>query len=502
MKKILTSVVIMLIAGMVTAQNEVEALRYSQTNFGGTARVQGVGGAFGAVGGDISSANINPAGLGLMRHNDFYGSLGFSNYRVTSDYIGTSTQAGRFSMNIPSFGVAGTSINTAKGREVKKGIVSNTFAFNHQRINNFQRNTVMNGNNNNSSILDYYAEITNGWTPGELDQYTDPIYLQELAWRTYLIDPLNENDPNNTDYVAAIYDSLTDVNQNNQIKNKGGMNEMNFAYAMNISNRIYLGFGLNVLTMRYEELNTFTEKDNPNDNSNNYRSSTSITDLTTRGNGMNTNIGAIVRVNDYFRFGASYQSATTIKVKDQYYYEMSSNFDDNDYLNQKTSVQDWEYRLKTPAKATVSAAIILGKKGFLSLDYEQVDYSKASLSAPQSASEYDVENNNIRTLYSRANNVRVGGELVEGMFRFRAGIAYYETPYNDRVLPDKRGKYATKSFSIGAGVFTKDFYLDAALINTQRTDFYTPYSLESRTYYTAENKLSNTNLVVTFGTKF
>ena len=38
------------------AQNETDALRYSQNFFGGTARSTAMGGAFGALGGDFASA--------------------------------------------------------------------------------------------------------------------------------------------------------------------------------------------------------------------------------------------------------------------------------------------------------------------------------------------------------------------------------------------------------------------------------------------------------------
>ncbi len=52
----------LLIAGDVWAQGEIDAYRYSQTEVTGTARSMSMGGAFGALGGDISSIAINPAG--------------------------------------------------------------------------------------------------------------------------------------------------------------------------------------------------------------------------------------------------------------------------------------------------------------------------------------------------------------------------------------------------------------------------------------------------------
>jgi len=50
------------------AQNVDDALRYSQIFYNGTARFNSMGGAFTALGGDISSLSLNPAGLGLFPH--------------------------------------------------------------------------------------------------------------------------------------------------------------------------------------------------------------------------------------------------------------------------------------------------------------------------------------------------------------------------------------------------------------------------------------------------
>ena len=55
----------------VEAQNEMQALRYSQYNPFGTARYAAQGGAIGALGSDLSSVFVNPAGLGFYRSSEF-----------------------------------------------------------------------------------------------------------------------------------------------------------------------------------------------------------------------------------------------------------------------------------------------------------------------------------------------------------------------------------------------------------------------------------------------
>jgi len=55
----------------VSAQNINEVVRYGTDNVQGTARFQAMGGAFGALGGDLSSLNINPAGSAVFNYSEF-----------------------------------------------------------------------------------------------------------------------------------------------------------------------------------------------------------------------------------------------------------------------------------------------------------------------------------------------------------------------------------------------------------------------------------------------
>ena len=48
------------------SQEIPDAIRYSQDNLSGTARFRAMGGAFGALGGDLSSINVNPAGSSVF----------------------------------------------------------------------------------------------------------------------------------------------------------------------------------------------------------------------------------------------------------------------------------------------------------------------------------------------------------------------------------------------------------------------------------------------------
>jgi len=54
----------------VMAQSALDAFQFSQPDLKGTARFMSMGGAFGALGGDMSVLDQNPAGIGVYRSSD------------------------------------------------------------------------------------------------------------------------------------------------------------------------------------------------------------------------------------------------------------------------------------------------------------------------------------------------------------------------------------------------------------------------------------------------
>ena len=82
MKKIITLATLGLLvaAAPISAQTVYDAAKITGKDLNGTARFVGMGGAMGALGGDISTIGTNPAGIGIYRSNDFMTSFGFSSY--------------------------------------------------------------------------------------------------------------------------------------------------------------------------------------------------------------------------------------------------------------------------------------------------------------------------------------------------------------------------------------------------------------------------------------
>ena len=62
----------------IAAQSAIDAYNLSQTDQRGTARFMAMGGAFTALGGDLSTLNQNPAGIGIYRRSEIGATLDIS----------------------------------------------------------------------------------------------------------------------------------------------------------------------------------------------------------------------------------------------------------------------------------------------------------------------------------------------------------------------------------------------------------------------------------------
>ena len=89
MKKIIiVSALVLLWTAGANAQTAYDAAKLVSKDLNGTARFVGMGGAMGALGGDISTMGTNPAGIGIYRSNDVMTSFSFSTYGTESKYGG------------------------------------------------------------------------------------------------------------------------------------------------------------------------------------------------------------------------------------------------------------------------------------------------------------------------------------------------------------------------------------------------------------------------------
>ena len=71
-KYTITGFIVLAAAASAAAQDMYDALRYSDYNYYGTARTIGMGNAVTALGGDLGSIGINPAGSAVNSYSQFF----------------------------------------------------------------------------------------------------------------------------------------------------------------------------------------------------------------------------------------------------------------------------------------------------------------------------------------------------------------------------------------------------------------------------------------------
>ena len=120
MKKYISLFAITLCFSAMQAQEVSDAYRYAQDNLNGTARFRAMGGAFGALGGDLSAINVNPAGSVVFANNQI--SVTASNFNTTnkSNYFGKETSEINNSLDLNQAGAVFVFENTHEDNDWKK----------------------------------------------------------------------------------------------------------------------------------------------------------------------------------------------------------------------------------------------------------------------------------------------------------------------------------------------------------------------------------------------
>lgn len=465
--------------GTLQAQNEIDALRYSQISFGGTARYSAMGGAFGAVGADMSTFATNPAGIGFYRRSELNFTPNFFGRTTTSTYNGTTSDNSRYGLNFNNFGfvMAGKADNATEDgwQTVGFGI-----AYNHQQ--SFQNNFSMRGEST-SSMMDAWAKSAGGYSPSNLD-----VFSEWQAYQCYLLNPLPGDSLHYSDTIPD-GDLLL---QKKDIETRGSMGEWDFTMGGNYANKLYIGGSIGVPRLRYEESSTYSETE--------VNDTTSVFDyyeynsyLETRGSGINFKFGVIFRPTDWVRLGAAFHSPTFLRLTDTYSSNMLSKLGANNFSAESPS-GNFNYTIVTPLRAIGSIAFVIGKKGIVSADYEFVDYSDARLRARPQV--FFDQNDAIRLKYTAAGNLRVGAEYRIQPISLRAGFALYGNPYATGITNED----IRTSFSGGIGYRDPDdrFYVDGAFVRTMWTENYYFYEGANA----VSNKTGATNVMVTVGFRY
>src|ERR1035437_10311733 len=461
------------------AQNDIDAMRYSQLTFGGTARFASMAGSMGALGGDISTLSFNPAGIAIFRKTELTITPSIFSQTTSSTYNGNNEIDKKLNFNIGNIGLLATiPLNGKNGWE------SCNFGFGYNRTNSFQNRISTQAYNKTSSLLDTYVASANGHLSNDFDQFSTG-----LAWQTWLINP-DTNGTNIYNHVIPHYGEL----QKKSVDTKGGMGETVLSFGGNYKNKVFIGGTIGFVHERYVEDAVYEEKMDHTDTTSGFNSFKYTQNLTTKGNGYNLKIGVIVKPVDWLSLGAAIHTPTVISLKDDYSSTMHSEFSNGLKYDTVSPKGSFDYSLTTPFRAIGSVGFIINKYALLNVDYEYIDYTYAQLNSNPNV--FSDVNNAIRSKYTSTSNLRIGGEVRLDPISIRLGYALYGSPYNGG-----ENKNANRSsYTAGIGYREKNYFIDFAYVLTKYTEY--SYLYDSPIASPVKNDYKNSSFMLTFGVKF
>lgn len=540
---------LILSAGFILANNSIfgqyipgalsyheQAFMFSSYNYTGSARIQGLGNTQISLGGDISSALSNPAGLGFYNRSELSLTPSYNVFSANSSYLSNQTSSSLGTFKIDNLGAV---FNKTKSDADPGNWRGGSFAISFSKINNFNSEIKYSGLNANNDILDFYVQDANS-------QNVDANELGGItrgAFSTYLmsefLDGFTEN--NDTTYVpfyertffSEFPSEQYPTNQSEIISTSGSQNQWNFSYGGNYGDFLYFGATLGVQSLKYNIVKQYTEI-YPGLDGDIVANSALTEELQTDGIGVNGTFGIIVRPIQKITVGLSFITPTYLSMSERYLYSTVGNFNsfnmnnygdyfdanydlivnpsaefttfysDNANLNSEIYNEDetfFDYSLTTPMRLNAGATFFLNKNGFISADIEYVDYSASKLKGKEG--DLEGENEIIKDLYNSALSFRVGGEWRIKAFRIRAGYNYQPSPYKDGNVENK-----TQTISTGLGVRKNKYFVDLAASYKQFNSIYSPYILDNQdnspVYQTnfAQIENSNLNFALTVGLFF
>jgi hypothetical protein len=485
----------LLFACTLQAQYAEDALRFSEIFYQGTARNMAVGSALGAMGGDFSTLSTNPAGLGIYRSNETSLSMEVFNRKITSEYNATISEDARTIFDLSNFGFVTTKALRGGGNGWKYV----NFGFGMNRLNNFNSNSVIQGMNDQDSRIDVYLDQTinylnSGGSLSDLNSL-DPYYI-EPAWQTYLMDTVS-GEGGNVFLVSPV--PAGGILQSRYTETRGSTNEWLMSVGGNFNDKLYIGATLGLPYIRYYSESVYAESD-PLNNAPDFEN-WSVTDfLNTEGWGVNFKIGLIARPVDWLRVGFAYHTPTyywsmrdnwyTVTTSDIYAYSLGGWHQDI----YTSPAGDFDYKLTTPMRFIANIGFVIKNNGFITGEYENVNYSNAKFKADYY--NFSDENNEISKSFTSSNNFRLGAEWRYSNFSFRGGYALYASPYKDNLNDGQR-----QSYTGGIGFKLSGLSIDFTYAYSKSNLDYYLYSYGDIQTNAATNKIASQNFVLSLSYK-
>ncbi len=473
MKKIYLLVTALLAVTFSQAQDITDAVRYSDDGLSGTARFRAMSGAFGALGGDLSAINVNPAGSAVFLNSYSTVTFNYNMRKNETQYYNGLTMNENSNVNFDQAGAVMVFNNTDPEHDWNRLSVG----INYAQISNFDDNFTAQGTSPNS-IDQYFLGYANG-VPLDLLETMDNETVTDLyrflgenegfgaqqaflGYQGFVINP-DSPELDNTSYSSAIGAGTFNQQFDYAATGLNGKFTLNLASAY--KDVFYIGANLNAHFLNFDRATRLVENNtNPGSETNRVYF---LNNLSTLGNGFSAQVGAIVKAGEVLRLGASYESPTWFSINERTTQRLdtySEEFNEDIAVNPNVVNIYPDYTLQTPGKITGSAALVLGDMALISFDYSYKDYSSIEFK-PSGDPDFMIQNNLISENLRAASTYKVGGEYRVGGLSLRGGYRIEESPYkNELTIGELTGYSAGLGFDFGS------VKLDLAYENSTRTD--------------------------------
>ena len=427
---------------------------YSNSSLNGTSKYNSMAGSMGALGGDVSVLNSNPAGIGVNIASEISGTLFIENNKNTTNYAGKSLSNKINNTDLGNVGgVATFQVNGASPWKFVNVAVN----YSNQSIEDYSETPANNK-------VGFNFDLANGGTA-------------DLA------------------FAGHAYNRY------------GNLSKMSIGVGGNYDNRIYVGAGLNFHTAVIDQYDTAAfdviETSPISTNSFTEIFDKQYTPFSESSTGFSATLGVIGKINPQFRVGAALETPTWWNIARVY----------TEYENPTDGSYAEDRNLSSPMKATLSAAFVPNKNFAINVDYT-LGITKAKYKVYGNA---ETELNQFfSNNASNLSEVKVGAEYRIMDFRLRGGYGFASNPFdtmNINTVTDN-GSLANASFNnliagkrntIGAGIGYdfKSFYIDAAYQNVT-SEYSSPFiqgSFDNNTGYFSNQYIVNSDASIVSNVK-
>lgn len=421
---------------------------FTREQLNGTARFNAMAGAFGALGSDISSIDINPAGASVAKNSKFSVTLGNRNSELDVNYYGNTSSLQDERFNITQAG--------------------SVFVFD---------------TNHNNSNWNRFSLFFNYQVKADLDNsYSGNGNSNFLTYNEHINDPA---DPKNQ------FDRSLGQNFSNQIRG------INSAFNIGVSsvhdNKLFVGAAIKFHNIEFRERSFLRERND--DVNGNVLEAENFNERFIQGNGFSFNVGFIYKPNKYIRLGASYESPTWYQEVIEERANILTMLDVNNLgingLEERTFEGPLSLRFTSPSKVTASGALVFGKQGLISVDYVYRDYRNFNFRETDPI--LTDANQFFKTDFRASHALRVGTEWRFDRVSLRGGYFYEKDP--NLVVGGNTNEDNIRGYTAGIGYNFGNTKIDVSYQNSQNRQFYSLYNTGD---IDIDNNISQIAATITF----